>query len=204
MIHAAQKVNRTLLTEPESKEMLGAYAIPTVKTLIATSAKEAVQAAASLGSTVVLKLYSEKVTHKSDVGGVKLNLRTEDEVRRAYYDIEKGVREIPGAFLGVVVEPMVQTDGYELILGSSIDPQFGPVLLFGSGGRLVEVQKDYALGLPPLNGTLARRLMEQTADIHRPEGRSRPSCSRPGETRKSARPIQSPCRRTILDQGDRY
>jgi len=162
MIQAAQKANRSLLTEPESKEMLEAYCIPTVKTLIATSAKEAVQAAASLGSTVVLKLYSEKVTHKSDVGGVKLNLRTEDEVRRAYYDIEKGVREIPGAFLGVVVEPMVQTDGYELILGSSIDPQFGPVLLFGSGGRLVEVQKDYALGLPPLNGTLARRLMEQT------------------------------------------
>jgi len=162
MIHAAQKANRTLLTEPESKEILEAYGIPTVKTLIATSAKEAVQAAANLGSTVVLKLYSEKVTHKTDVGGVKLNLRTEDEVRRAYYDIEKGVREIPGAFLGVVVEPMVQTDGYELILGSSIDPQFGPVLLFGSGGQLVEVTKDYALGLPPLNATLARRLMEQT------------------------------------------
>src|SRR6516162_10812625 len=119
-IHAAQKADRTLLTEPESKEILEAYGIPTVKTLIATIAKEAVQAAANLGSTVVLKLYSEKVTHKTDVGGVKLNLRTEDEVRRAYYDIEKGVREIQGAFLGVVVEPMVQTDGYELILGSSI------------------------------------------------------------------------------------
>jgi acetyltransferase len=162
IIHSAQKANRTLLTEPESKEILEAYAIPTVRTLIATSAKEAVQAAASLGSTGVLKLYSEKVTHKTDVGGVKLNLRTEDEVRRAYYEIEKGVAEIPGAFLGVVVEPMVQTDGYELILGSSVDPQFGPVLLFGSGGQLVEVEKDYALGLPPLNATLARRLMEQT------------------------------------------
>jgi len=162
IIHAAQKANRALLTEPESKEILEAYAIPTVKTLIATSAKEAVQAAASLGSTVALKLYSEKVTHKTDVGGVKLNLRTEDEVRRAYSEIEKRVQEIPGAFLGVVVEPMVQTDGYELILGSSIDPQFGPVLLFGSGGQLVEVEKDYALGLPPLNATLARRLMEQT------------------------------------------
>ena len=162
MIHVAQKANRTLLTESESKEILEAYGIPTVKTLIATSAKEAVQAAATLGSTVVLKIYSEKVTHKTDVGGVKLNLRTEDEVRRAYYDIEKGVREIPGAFLGVVVEPMVHTDGYELIFGSSIDPQFGPVLLFGSGGQLVEVTKDYALGLPPLNATLARRLMEQT------------------------------------------
>jgi len=162
MIHAAQKANRTLLTEPESKEILEAYAIPTVRTLIATSVKEAVQVATSLGSTVVLKLYSEKVTHKTDVGGVKLNLRSEDEVRRAYFEIENGVREMPGAFLGVVVEPMVQTDGYELILGSSIDPQFGPVLLFGCGGQLVEVEKDYALGLPPLNATLARRLMEQT------------------------------------------
>ena len=66
------------------------------------------------------------------------------------------------AFLGVTVQPMIEPDGYELILGSSIDPQFGPVLLFGAGGQLVEVVKDYALGLPPLNGTLARRMMEQT------------------------------------------
>ena len=130
--------------------------------LLPKAAEEAVQAAGKLGSTVVLKLYSEIVTHKTDVGGVKLNLRSENEIRQAYYDIEKSVREIPGAFLGVVVEPMIQTDGYELILGSSIDPQFGPVLLFGSGGQLVEVMKDYSLGLPPLNATLARRLMEQT------------------------------------------
>jgi acetyltransferase len=176
MIDAAQKADRTLLTESESKEILEAYGIPTVKTLIATSAKEAVQAAASLGSTVVLKLYSEKVTHKTDVGGVKLNLRTEEEVRQAFHDIEQGVREIPGAFLGVAVEPMIQTDGYELIFGSSIDPQFGPVVLFGSGGQLVEVVKDYALGLPPLNATLARRLMEQTRIFTALKGvRGRPS-----------------------------
>ncbi len=162
MIRAARQANRTLLTETESKEILEAYGIPTVKTLIATTAEEAMEAAAKLGYPVVLKLYSETVTHKTDVGGVKLNLRSEKEVRDAYYDIERSVQEIPGAFLGVVVEPMIQTDGYELILGSSIDPQFGPVLLFGSGGQLVEVMKDYALGLPPLNATLARRLMEQT------------------------------------------
>jgi acetyltransferase len=163
LIRAVRKANRTLLTETESKEVLEAYGIPTVKTMIATSADDAVKAAASFGSTVVLKLYSQKVTHKTDVGGVKLNLRDENEVRQAYHDIEKAVREIPGAFLGVVVEPMIQTDGYELVLGSSIDAQFGPVLLFGSGGQLVEVMKDYALGLPPLNATLARRLMERTA-----------------------------------------
>jgi acetyltransferase len=162
IIRAAQKANRTLLTEIESKAILEAYGIPTVKTLIARSAEEAVQAAAKLGSPVVLKLHSEKIAHKTDVGGVKLNLRTKTEIQQAYFDIEKSVRAIPGAFLGVVVEPMIQSDGYELIFGSSIDPQFGPVLLFGSGGQLVEVVKDCALGLPPLNATLARRLMEQT------------------------------------------
>jgi acetyltransferase len=162
IIRAAQKANRTLLTEIESKAILETYGIPTVKTLIATSAEEAVQAAANLGLPVVLKLHSEKVSHKTDVGGVKLNLGNKPEIRQAYYDIEKSVRAIPGAFLGVAVEPMIQSDCYELIFGSSIDPQFGPVLLFGSGGQLVEVVKDYALGLPPLNATLARRLMEQT------------------------------------------
>jgi acetyltransferase len=96
------------------------------------------------------------------VGGVKLNLRTENEVRQAYRSIKESVHQSSGAFLGVTVEPMIQLDGYELILGSSIDPQFGPVLLFGAGGQLVEVIQDYVLGLPPLNGTLARRMMEQT------------------------------------------
>jgi acetyltransferase len=162
LIENAQKNNRTLLTEHESKEILEAYGIPTVKTIIARSAEEAVQVGAGLGGKVVLKLYSEIVTHKTDVGGVKLNLGRASEIRQAYHEIEKSVRHIPGAFLGVVVEPMIQTDGYELILGSSIDPQFGPVLLFGSGGQLVEIMKDYALGLPPLNATLARRLMERT------------------------------------------
>jgi acetyltransferase len=162
LIENAQKNNRALLTEHESKEILEAYGIPTVKTIIARSAEEAVQVGPGLGGKVVLKLYSETVTHKTDVGGVKLNLGRASEIRQAYHDIEKSVRHIPGAFLGVVVEPMIQTDGYELILGSSIDPQFGPVLLFGSGGQLVEIMKDYALGLPPLNATLARRLMERT------------------------------------------
>src|SRR5260370_19793976 len=134
-----------MLTETESKQILEAYGIPTVKTIVAKSSEEAVQAAGKLGSTVVLKLYSEIVTHKTDVGGVKLNLRSENEIRQAYHDIEKSVREIPEAFLGVVVETMIQTDGYELILGSSIDPQFGPVLLFGSGGQLVEGMKDISL-----------------------------------------------------------
>ena len=162
ILKEARKTNRTVLTEVESKEVLEAYGIPTVRTLTARNEEEAVQAAKELGRTVVLKLYSEIITHKTDVGGVKLNLRSDGEIRRAYRQIEVAVKDKPGAFLGVTVEPMVTTEGYELILGSSIDAQFGPVILFGSGGQLVEVMKDYALGLPPLNATLALRLMERT------------------------------------------
>jgi acetyltransferase len=162
IIQKARTANRTLLTELESKQVLEAYGIPTVDTRIAISEDDAVRIATEIGRTVVLKLYSETITHKTDVGGVKLNLRTEDEIRQAYRSIKESVNQSPGAFLGVTVEPMIELDGYELILGSSIDPQFGPVLLFGAGGQLVEVMKDYALGLPPLNGTLARRMMEQT------------------------------------------
>jgi acetyltransferase len=162
IIKAAQRGGRTLLTEVESKQILDAYGIPTVPACIARSEDEAVRIAAELGPHVVLKLYSEIITHKSDVGGVKLNLREQDEIRRAYRQIEKSVADKPGAFLAVTVERMIQSDGYELILGSSVDSQFGPVLLLGSGGQLVEVMKDYALGFPPLNRTLARRIMEQT------------------------------------------
>jgi acetyltransferase len=112
----------------------------------------------------VLKLHSETITHKTDVGGVQLNLADAEAVRNAYASIQKSVKEKAGAehFLGVTVQPMAKIEGYELILGSSIDPQFGPVLLFGLGGQLVEVFKDRALGIPPLTTTLARRMMERT------------------------------------------
>jgi acetyltransferase len=164
LLQAARKTGRTILTEHESKQLLAAYGIPTVETHIARSEMDAVKLAARLGFPVVLKLYSETITHKTDVGGVQLNLRTASAVRQAWRAIETTVAKKAGAahFLGVTVQPMIKLDGYELILGSSIDPQFGPVLLFGTGGQLVEVYKDRALGLPPLNATLARRMMERT------------------------------------------
>src|SRR5262249_52782148 len=117
-----------------------------------------------IGYPVALKLYSETITHKTDVGGVELNLTNAVAVQQAYNAIESSVGEKAGPenFLGVSVQPMIKLDGYEIIIGSSLDPQFGPVLLFGSGGQLVEVYKDRALALPPLNTTLARRMMEQT------------------------------------------
>lgn len=183
IIQRTRKPHRTLLTEIESKQLLAAYGIPVVETKIATSEEEAAEIAKEIAGPVVLKIFSETITHKSDVGGVKLDLRGATAVRRAYREIERalaavcdrrddllparkedGARRAPlqKTFLGVTVQPMIAHNGYELILGSSIDPQFGPVLLFGAGGYFVEIFKDLALGFPPLNRTLARRLMERT------------------------------------------
>src|SRR6266498_1345944 len=164
IIKTARASGRTILTEFESKQLLSCYGIPTVETRIAKSKEQAVEAAEAIGYPVVLKIHSETITHKTDVGGVQLNLADAEAVLNAYTSIQKSVADKVGAehFLGVTVQPMSKVDGYELIFGSSIDSQFGPVLLFGLGGQLVEVFKDRALGLPPLTTTLARRLIERT------------------------------------------
>ncbi|HJZ47970.1 MAG TPA: bifunctional acetate--CoA ligase family protein/GNAT family N-acetyltransferase [Roseiflexaceae bacterium] len=164
VIQLALDEGRSLLTEAESKQLLGAYGIPTVETRTAASQADAVKCADALGYPVVLKLWSTTITHKTDVDGVRLGLRTAAEVRRAYRAIAAAVEQRVGAqhFLGVTVQPMIISNGYELILGSSLDSQFGPVLLFGSGGQLVEVLEDRALALPPLTSTLARHMIERT------------------------------------------
>jgi acetyltransferase len=164
IVDNARNGGRLLLNEFESKAVLSQYGIPTVETRIARSEDDAVEQARQIGFPVALKIFSDTITHKTDVGGVKLNLLDESAVRGAYQAIRTAVTDKAGAgqFGGVTVQPMVKLDGYELIVGSTMDPQFGPVLLFGSGGQLVEVYKDRALALPPLNTTLAQRLMEQT------------------------------------------
>lgn len=165
IVTSARAAGRTVLTEVESHEVLKAYGIPTVQTKVADSEDEAVRAAEEMHFPVVLKLNSKTITHKTDVGGVLLNIHSAEEVRSAFRQIRDSVTARKGAehFQGVTVEPMINTrEGYELILGSSLDPQFGPVLLFGTGGQLVEVFKDRSLGLPPLNTTLARRIVENT------------------------------------------
>ncbi len=164
LIGGVRAEGRTLLTEDESKSLLAAYGLPITETVVAPTPDEAVAAANRIGYPVVVKLHSHTISHKTDVGGVQLNLQDAAAVRAAYESIRISVTEKKGAehFEGVTVQPMVNWTGYELILGSSIDPQFGPVLLFGLGGQLVELFKDRALALPPLNTTLARRMMEQT------------------------------------------
>lgn len=172
LIEGARSAGRTLLTEFESKQVLQTYGIPVVETRLAATVDEAVQAAQQVGFPVVLKLNSSTITHKTDVGGVKLDLQNEAAVREAFQAIRASVSEKAGAqhFAGVSVQPMISLEGYELILGSSIDAQFGPVMLFGAGGQLVEVFHDHALSLPPLNTTLARRFMEQTKIFQALEG----------------------------------
>jgi acetyltransferase len=164
LVENVRAKGRTILTEFESKQLLSYYGIPTVDTRVARTEEQATKLADEIGYPVVLKLDSETITHKTDVGGVQLNLRNTAAVRRAWNVIATSVEKRAGKehFLGVTVQPMIDLNGYELIVGSSPDPQFGPVLLFGTGGQLVEVFKDRSLGLPPLNATLARRLMDQT------------------------------------------
>mmetsp|Transcript_11825 Transcript_11825/g.20788 ORF Transcript_11825/g.20788 Transcript_11825/m.20788 type:complete len:797 (-) Transcript_11825:1554-3944(-) len=161
----AQSAGRTMLTEFESKQILSAYGIPTVRTILARGAEEAVRAANEIGYPVVVKINSETITHKTDVGGVKLNLISPEQVREAFDSIHEAVESKfeKGDFLGVTCQPMVDDrDAYELIVGASPDDQFGPVMMFGSGGTLVEVYQDRSLALPPLNSNLAHLMMKDT------------------------------------------
>jgi acetyltransferase len=169
IIGEVRSARRALMTEFEAKELLACYGIPVVPTEAARNADEAAVLARKVGFPVVLKLWSEVITHKTDAGGVQLNLLDDASVRIAFalirgnaavYAQQQGLP--PDSFLGVTVQPMIRHKGYELIVGSSLDAQFGPVILFGGGGVLVEVFQDRALGLPPLNRTLARRLIERT------------------------------------------
>ncbi len=164
MIDEIRAGGRTLLTEHEEKQLFQAYGLPVLETRLAETLDQAVLAANGIGYPVAVKLHSTSLTHKSDVGGVCLNLRTGNEVRTAFETIQGNVRAKLGddAFQGVMVQPMMTLDGYELIVGSTPDAEFGPVMLFGTGGVLVEIYRDLALALPPLNTTLARRTMERT------------------------------------------
>jgi acetyltransferase len=164
VLDVARAEGRNLLSEVEAKEVLTAYDIPVTPTLACRTVDEAEAAAARIGFPVVLKLLSLTITHKSDVGGVQLDLPDAQAVREAFELIRTNLaeRDLADAFDGVTVQPMIRSKGFELIVGSSVDRQFGPVVLFGAGGVLVEVDPDRALGLPPLTQTLARRLIEQT------------------------------------------
>ena len=194
-------------TEFESKQLLAAYGIPTVETRVAATEDEAVAAAEAdrLSGRPQAPLARRSRTRPTSAA-CSSTWPTPRPSARAYRAIEAAVRERAGAghFQGVTVQPMVKLDGYELIVGSSLDPQFGPVLLFGTGGQLVEVFRDRALALPPLNTTLARRMMEQTRIYAALQGRARPQAGGPRRAGAAPGAVQPAGRRAALDQGDRH
>ena len=160
IIDRAKSEGRTILTEVESKQVLGEAGIPIAGAQLAASREEAVTAARQIGLPVVLKIVSPDISHKSDVGGVKLNLGSEEEVAAAFDEIVDAARRAqPGAtVLGVSVQKMARP-GVEVIMGMTKDPQFGPVLMFGLGGVFVEVLKDVAFRIVPLEPRDARQMI---------------------------------------------
>ena len=161
-IERARAQDRSVLTEIESKQVLAAAGIPVAEATLAASADEAVYSAAKAGYPVVLKIVSPDVTHKSDVGGVKVGLPDEAAVREAYEEIVGAVKDRqPDARIeGVAVQKMARP-GIEVIVGLSKDPQFGPVLMFGLGGIFVEVLKDVAFRIVPLEPRDARDMIDE-------------------------------------------
>jgi acetyltransferase len=165
IVNGALAEGRTMLSDLESKAVLRAFHIPANTTMEAGSATSALVAAETLGFPVVLKILSPQISHKSDVGGVRTNIMTAMDVQAAYRELTEGVKVArPDASVtGVTVEAMVRIEGArELVVGVSRDPVFGPVILFGAGGTMVEVLKDSAVSLPPLNEVLAERLIHRT------------------------------------------
>jgi acetyltransferase len=165
LIESVLAQRRKVLSEMESKALLAAFHIPVANTVVARSPGEALLVAEQLGFPVAIKIDSPDITHKSDAGGVRLNLMNAQALRTAYNEIIAEVRKNrPGARIeGVAIETMVvKPNGRELMVGVTSDPVFGPVITFGAGGTMVEVLGDRAVALPPLNRFLVRDLIEGT------------------------------------------
>ena len=160
VIAQARKQGRATLTEVEAKQLLAEAGVPVIEAQLASSRDDAIDLAGKLGSPAVLKIVSPQISHKSDVGGVKLDLGTAAEVGEAYDAIVAAARraEPDAAIDGVSVQPMAKP-GIEVIMGMTVDAQFGPVLMFGLGGILVEVLKDVAFRIVPITTRDAHQMV---------------------------------------------
>ncbi len=165
IIDGALAEGRPLLNEPEAKAVLRAYHVRTVETRTAPDAATAARLAGEFGTPVALKILSPDISHKSDVGGVRLDLQTPQMVEQAAVEMLEAIRRnVPNARIdGFVVEPMLRRgEAHELLLGIAEDGVFGPILLFGAGGTAAEMIRDRTIGLPPLNVVLAREMISRT------------------------------------------
>jgi len=162
IIGRARSEGRNVLTEIEAKELLKQAGVSVVDTKLATSGEEAISISQQFGFPVVLKIASPDVVHKSDAGGVKLGLKTSKQVGKAYDDILKAIKkQYPEARIqGVAVQKMARP-GVEVIIGVSKDAQFGPVIMFGLGGILVEILKDVSFRIVPLTQRDAREMIRE-------------------------------------------
>ena len=160
----ALQEKKTLLNEEDSKKFMGAYRIPVTLPLLARTVQDAVKLSSDMGYPVVMKIASPDISHKTDVGGVILNITSADEVKKAFREMMENVKkhEPKACIEGVTIQNMITNCDYELIVGCKKDVTFGPVILFGMGGVEAEFFKDISIGIPPLNQVLARRVLEQT------------------------------------------
>ena len=189
IIETALNDGREMLSDTESKAVLKAFHIPTNTTFEVYSASQAVVAAETLGFPVAMKVLSPQISHKSDVGGVKINIMTAPDVHTAWREImESASAARPDAnILGVTVESMAHvTAARELLVGASRDPVFGPTLVFGAGGTMVEVLQDSAVALPPLNGVLAVRQINRTRVARLLDACARPAGRQPPDDHRRA------------------
>lgn len=162
IIDAARKEGRTLLTEIEAKQVLEDAGVPVSPARLATTKDAAAKMADELGYPIVLKIVSPQITHKSDVGGVALNLGSSAEVAAAFDTIVASAKKaVPDATIDGVAVQRMEKQGIEVIIGMTTDPQFGPVLMFGLGGVMVEILKDVAFRVVPINERDARQMINE-------------------------------------------
>jgi acetyltransferase len=162
VVRKAAQEKRLLLNLNEVKDILLSYGIPVIPTKVVQTDNEAVEIADFIGYPVVLKIDSQKVFHKTEMGGVHLNLRDQKSVREAFAQLGELAASLKDPKAQVIIQPMVLERGYEMVIGAKKDPTFGSVIVFGTGGILLEAVEDYSIGLPPLNQTLVRRMMNKT------------------------------------------
>ncbi|MCA1784637.1 MAG: acetate--CoA ligase family protein, partial [Desulfobacteraceae bacterium] len=170
--------NQGFMSESDASEILAAYGLPMIRTKIAKNEAQAMQVARELGYPVVMKLHSPDITHKTDAGGVQIDLRSDADVGAAYRQILASTRQYnaDARIEGVILQPFFSNPDYEILLGAKRDANFGPVIVFGMGGIYTEVLKDRSLGLPPMNRLLARRMMQETKAYSLLQGyRNRPA-----------------------------
>ena len=162
IIEAARKDGRTILSEIEAKQLLEQAGVPVSPARLATTKDDAVKMANELGYPIVLKIVSPQITHKSDVGGVALGLTSADDVGAAFESVVANAKKAePDATIEGVAVQRMEKQGTEVIVGMTTDAQFGPVMMFGLGGVMVEILKDVAFRVVPLNERDARQMIHE-------------------------------------------